>query len=249
MANPATAFCRHQTLAHARNVRPRPRTRPTLLAEGGRHQFGLFQKPHYRQRDGQLGAAGARSRPARTHAANVPRRQNQHDGTPRRPARRPAQPRQHAHHGGRRRRDAQSERRVAQNGAFRPRRAQRRMAGVQPPSDYRRGEYRHRRFRFGAVDDVYRAEKFRPSAPAHALRLQRGRLATARRAGKSPSRNHIIHHRLQNLHHAGNHHQRQHRPPMVPARSQRAGHRQTLRCRVHQQNRRGRIRHRYRPHV
>ena len=64
--------------------------------------------------------------------------------------------------------------------------AQRQLVGLYQPSHHRRRQHRYRRLRPRSADDVYRAQTNRPSAFEHALRLQRGRLPTARRIIQGP---------------------------------------------------------------
>ena len=63
---------------------------------------------------------------------------------------------------------------------------QRQLVGLYQPSHHRRRQHRYRRLRPRSADDVYRAQTIRPSAFEHALRLQRGRLPTARRIIQGP---------------------------------------------------------------
>ena len=182
-------------------------------------------------------------------APDVRRRADQHHRRPRRPPRRPAQPRPPPRLYGRRaRRHRRRRGRAGAHGHLR-REGQRRLpVRRHRPALHRRRQHRHRRLRSRPRHGHAGARPL-PRRTARPLRLQCRRRPHPRHAEDPRPRLDPVPHRLEDLHHAGDHDQRGFGARLGGGGARRGRRRRPFRRDLHRDRQGRRLRHRRGPHL
>ncbi len=212
------ALAAHAAQMRQRHLRDLFAADPQRFEKLSRTELNLlfdFSRQRLDARDAALAdRARAGARPRQADRGDVRRREDQHHRESRRPARRPAQPRGPPDPRRRPGRDARSAREPRQDAQLRRRRARRTHSRRDRQDVHGHREHRHRRLGPRHRDGDRGAREVSQPQSASALRFEHRRRAARRRAREGRSRAHAVRRVLEDVHDAGDAHQREARAPV-----------------------------------